>query len=213
MVQPDSKAKVITVLNLKGGVGKTHTTWLMASVCQERSKRILLVDTDTQGNLTGSFLPQPDGKPGVEAMFDPGAEVDPATLVRQTAFSHIDLIPASSSLAPFDEANQQTWEKAELHLALVDAVSQLRANYDYIVFDCPPRLSLVSFAALCADFDITPMEAADWGAQGRHLLSEGILPRPTRCLGRTDTIPDQNSLATRGAADADHGNSTVSDAA
>jgi MinD-like ATPase involved in chromosome partitioning or flagellar assembly len=45
---------VITVLNLKGGVGKTHTAWLLAAVCQERGKRILLIDTDTQGNLRGS---------------------------------------------------------------------------------------------------------------------------------------------------------------
>jgi cellulose biosynthesis protein BcsQ len=43
---------VITVLNLKGGVGKTHTVWILSSVCQERGLRILLIDTDTQANLT-----------------------------------------------------------------------------------------------------------------------------------------------------------------
>src|SRR5207244_615067 len=41
-------AHVLTVLNLKGGVGKTHSVWLLASVCQEQSLRVLLVDTDTQ---------------------------------------------------------------------------------------------------------------------------------------------------------------------
>lgn len=169
------KAEVITVLNLKGGVGKTHTSWLIASVCQERQQRVLLVDTDTQGNLTSSFFAQADGKPGVEALFHPGGEANALALVRHTGFSHIDLIPAGPSLAPFDLSNQQEWEKAELQLALVDAVSQLRTQYDYIVIDCPPRLSLVSFAALCAaDFSITPMEAADWGAQGIVQVSEAI---------------------------------------
>lgn len=175
MADSIATTSVITVLNLKGGVGKTHTAWLLASVCQERSKRVLLVDTDTQGNLTGSFFPESDANPGVEALFQPGTEVDPTALVRHTVFSHIDLIPASPSLAKFDVSNQQEWEKAELHLALVDAVSQLRPQYDYIVIDCPPRLSLVSFAALCAaDFSITPMEAADWGAQGIVQVTEAI---------------------------------------
>src|SRR3712207_5904153 len=46
------QAKVITVINLKGGVGKTHTAWLLSSVCQEWALRLLAVDTDTQANLT-----------------------------------------------------------------------------------------------------------------------------------------------------------------
>ena len=51
------RGSVLTVLNLKGGVGKTHTVWLLASVCQERELRVLTVDLDTQGNLSNSFLP------------------------------------------------------------------------------------------------------------------------------------------------------------
>ena len=67
------------------------------------------------------------------------------------------------------------WEKAELHLTLVDAMSAIRGDYDCIVFDCPPRLSLVSFAVLCASDDvIIPMEAADWGAQGIMQVTAAI---------------------------------------
>jgi len=69
MANPASgPAHVITVLNLKGGVGKTHTSWLLASVCLERQQRILLIDTDTQGNLSNSFLPDAPHRPGVEAV-------------------------------------------------------------------------------------------------------------------------------------------------
>ncbi|HYT91503.1 MAG TPA: ParA family protein, partial [Gemmataceae bacterium] len=90
-------------------------------------------------------------------------------------FSHIDVLPASSQLARFDLADQRAWEKADLHLSLVEAVATLRSQYDYLVFDCPPRLSLVSFAALCtSDAVIIPMEAADWGAQGIMQVTASI---------------------------------------
>lgn len=169
MQQPsDSRAKAITVINLKGGVGKTHTAWLLAGVCQERGKRLLVVDTDTQGNITKSLLPQGHSPaPGIEALFDPRTDADPISLVQKTRFSHIDLVPASPAVSPFDLSDRSAWERSDLHLSLAEGLRELRASYDYLVFDCPPRLSLVSFAALCAsDFVIIPLEAADWGAQG-----------------------------------------------
>lgn len=160
-------AKVITVINLKGGVGKTHTVWLLSSVCQERSLRMLAVDTDTQANLTNSLLPERDGRPGIEALFHPAAEEPAHSLIRRTRFSHIDIIPASAALTPFDLSDHSQWERADLHLSLQDGVESLRSAYDFIVFDCPPRLSVVSYAALCAsDYVVIPLEAADWGAQG-----------------------------------------------
>jgi len=61
-------ATVLTVLNLKGGVGKTHATWLLASVSHERGKRLLAVDTDPQGNLSNS-LARDRGNAGVSNGF------------------------------------------------------------------------------------------------------------------------------------------------
>lgn len=169
------QATVLTILNLKGGVGKTHTAWLLASVAQESESPFLAVDLDTQGNLTNSFLPESDGQPGVETLFHPGADADAVSLIRKTAFSHIDLLPSRPVLFRFDTADQHLWEKTELHFSLVDPVNSLRDRYRFVVFDCPPRLSLVSFAALCAsDFVIIPMEAADWGAQGIMQVTEAI---------------------------------------
>jgi chromosome partitioning protein len=171
----DRLAKIITVLNLKGGVGKTHTIWLLVSVCQERSLRVLALDTDTQGNLSNSFLSPDEQRPGIDALFHPGNEQDILSLIRRTTYSHIDIVPANPQLARFDLSDQREWEKADLHFSLVDAMGELRSQYDYIVFDCPPRLSLVSFAALCAsDHVIIPMEAADWGAQGIMQVTEAI---------------------------------------
>lgn len=170
-----SSGSIITVLNLKGGVGKTHASWLLASVGQERGKRILLVDLDTQANLSGSFLDEPDGQPTVEMLFHPAADADVHALVRRTKHSHIDLIPSHARLAQFDVSDQRAWEKADLHLTLIEPLQELRQNYDYIILDCPPRLSLVSFAALCAsDYVVIPLEAADWGAQGIMQVTEAV---------------------------------------
>src|SRR5437868_1548065 len=105
-----TSAIVLAVLNLKGGVGKTHISWLLASVCQERGQRLLAVDLDTQGNLSGSFLGTQQPVPGVETLFHPAAEAEPNVLIRNTAFSAIDLIPASARLAKYDLSDQQAWE-------------------------------------------------------------------------------------------------------
>jgi chromosome partitioning protein len=66
------RAAVVTVLNLKGGVGKTNTTWILASVAQEREQRILL-DLDTQANLTRSFLDTVEPQRSVAELFNPSA--------------------------------------------------------------------------------------------------------------------------------------------
>jgi chromosome partitioning protein len=163
----DSGAKVITVINLKGGVGKTHTAWLLTGVCAERGTKLLAIDCDTQANLSRSLLDDRDSEPGLEVLFHPAADTDPTKLIRPSRFSNVDILPARPSLARFDVADQATWEKSDLHLSFVDLVAELRGQYEYLVFDCPPRLSLVSFAALCAsDYVVIPLEAADWGAQG-----------------------------------------------
>ena len=73
-----SRAHVLTVLNLKGGVGKTHTTWLLASVAQEQKVSIVTVDLDTQGNLTSSFATE--GR--IERAL-PRCSIQLATLIRQ----------------------------------------------------------------------------------------------------------------------------------
>jgi chromosome partitioning protein len=72
-------------------------------------------------------------------------------------------------------SDKEVWEPADLHRCFIDPVQVLSGHYDYIVFDCPPRLSLVSFSALAAsDAIIIPMETADWGAQGIHQVTEAV---------------------------------------
>ena len=168
-----TSARIITVLNRKGGVGKTHVCWLAASVAMERGLRTLLVDLDPQGNLSGSFLSDDELSPGVEQLFDPSADADVRTLIRHTEFDGIDLLPSSGRLEAFNLTDSEQWEAADLQLVLAEALPEVAPDYDLILLDCPPSLSLTSTAALCAsDFVIIPLEAARWGALGtQHIVA------------------------------------------
>lgn len=175
MRQRCPRAIAITVINLKGGVGKTHAVWLLAGVCQERGKRVLLVDLDTQSNLSNSFRPADVEWPTVERLFDPAAETSLGELVQHTAFDNIDIVPASARLTRLDVADDREWEETDSQLSLMEPIASVRDEYDYIIFDCPPRLSVVSYAALCAsDWSIVPLESADWGAQGVMRVTAAI---------------------------------------
>lgn len=170
-------AQVITVINLKGGVGKTHTTWLLAGNCEEQGIKVLAIDLDQQGNLTRNLMDceKNNALNRSAALFDPGNDVEPKELIQQSKFQHIDLIPADSALQPLDVASQTEWERNDLQYSLVDLVHDVRGNYDYILFDCPTKLSLTGFAALTAsDFVIVPLEPADWGAQGIEQVTQAI---------------------------------------
>lgn len=165
----------ITLINLKGGVAKTFTAWTLAGVLEERSRRVLLVDCDVQSNLTSSFLTELGDQPGVDAFFDPAIDPDATRLVRRSSFAHVDIIPATNRLSRFDLPDRDQWEKADLQRALADPLTELRPLYDLIVIDCPPRLSVVTYAALCAsDFALVPLEAADYGAQGIAQVNAAI---------------------------------------
>lgn len=94
-----TQATVITSLNLKGGVGKTHLCWLIAGVCQERLKRCLVLDLDKRGNISTTLLG--DDAPniiGCEAFFD--NRIDPviSELIQRSKLRGIDCIPGSFHL-------------------------------------------------------------------------------------------------------------------
>ena len=170
---PRSSGRIITSFNLKGGVGKTHLCWLIAGVCQERGKRCLIVDLDKQGNISSTLLPDYDGGEGSDGFFNPAIDVNITTLIKSTAQPQIDLIPGSFRLERFNLTDPAAWDTTDMHRALVDPLRQVAGFYDYILLDCPPDISLITYAALCAsNFLLVPLEAAQWGALGtQHVLT------------------------------------------
>ncbi len=158
---------VITSLNLKGGVGKTHLCWLIAGVCQERRKKCLVLDLDKQGNISTTLIG--DGVPGqgTEAFFNPAVDPVISELVTQSGLSHIDCIRGSFALEEFNLTSPGDWEGTGLERSLVDPLREVAPFYDYILLDCPADISLITYAALCAsEFLMVPLESAQWGALG-----------------------------------------------
>ena len=113
------KAQVITSLNLKGGVGKTHLCWLIAGVCQERGKRCLVLDLDKQGNISTTLLGSKLAGPGTDEFFNPATEPDIGRMIQKSSFSNIDCISGDFSIERFNLTDPEEWQETGLHLSLV----------------------------------------------------------------------------------------------
>lgn len=166
-------ATIIAVANLKGGVGKTTLTANLGATLWSKKKRVLLVDLDYQHSLTNLCLPadavrDTQAGPGrlVEQLFraqHPGAESVLNLLTRVGETSGY-LLPCSEELANIEEHMKAKWL---LQTAVGDVRYLLRAalhhpaiqdRFDYILLDCPPRLTLASINALtCSDYVLVPV--------------------------------------------------------
>ncbi len=175
------RARIITSLNLKGGVGKTHACWLIAGVCQERGLRCLVLDLDKQGNISTSL--QVDGAvcSGTDQFFNTAIDIEISGLIQKTALPNVDVIPGSFALERFNITDPTEWEPSGLHRSLIDPLSEVSPFYDYILLDCPADISLITYAALCASrFLLVPLEAAQWGALGTQHVRK-TLQHVQRC--------------------------------
>ena len=170
----DTGAKIITSLNLKGGVGKTHLCWLIAGVCQEQGRRCLILDLDKQGNISATLLGKDAAaRSGCESFFNPAADPNIGQLITKSQLSHVDCIPGSFRLEQYNSTAPDDWEGTGLERSLVDPLNEVRKFYDYILLDCPADISLITYAALCvSDFLMIPLESAQWGALGtQHVMT------------------------------------------
>ena len=161
---------VVAMLNRKGGCGKTSTCHHLAGAFAKDGLRVLLVDMDPQASLTqGLFGPQatealPD-RSTVVGLFDDAHDPDPEELIRATAFERIKIVPGSNALDDFNVPRPQ--ETGEIQLAVRRFLKEARDSFDIALIDCPPNLSLCSWAALlAADSVVVPVQAEDYGAQG-----------------------------------------------
>lgn len=142
----DPRTKVIAVANQKGGVGKTTTTVNLAGELANRGMRVLLIDCDPQGNATTSL--------GVDkrelALTTYDVLMDMAHIrdaIVPTGRASYALLPASEHLAG---AMVELTAIEDREWRLAGMLSDLGAEYDYILLDCPPSLGLLTLNALCA---------------------------------------------------------------
>ena len=161
---------VMTVLNQKGGVGKTSTCHHLSGTLALLGRRVLLVDNDPQASLTQGFF-----GPIAARGLDPATTIaavlagdlpEPSRLIRPTGIAGVDLLPASGRAASYNVPDPHLTEW-DTQVALRDFLDELRGTYDLIMIDCPPNLHLCSWAALVAsDCVLVPLQPEDYGAQG-----------------------------------------------
>ena len=137
--------KIIAVTNQKGGVGKTTTSVNLSAYLAEKGKRVLLADIDPQGNATSGLGKAGEGKYTIYDVLIGNADAQSAVL--HTDFGALDLLPTAIELAG---AEIELVGVADREQLLKNALAPLRDQYDYILIDCPPSLSLLTINSLTA---------------------------------------------------------------
>ncbi|MET0289140.1 MAG: AAA family ATPase [Pseudoxanthomonas sp.] len=163
-------ARIIAIANQKGGVGKTTTAVNLAAGLARSSQRVLLVDLDAQGNATmGSGVDKRELEHSTCDVLLREVEIK-AAIVRTP--EDFDLLPGNIDLTA---AEVELMDKAARELRLKEALEPLRPDYDFIIIDCPPALSLMTLNALvAADAVLVPMQCEYYALEGLSALMDTI---------------------------------------
>lgn len=161
--------KVYVFVNQKGGVGKTTSAINIGAFLAEAGKSVLLVDFDSQANLS-SGVGVEKTKPGVYELISGEAPIDQA--IRSTAVPNLFVIPASIDLSG---AAVELIEQEERDFFLRKSLESVRHLYDYILIDCPPSLGVLTLNGMvAADGVLIPMQCEYFAMEGLSLLMQTI---------------------------------------
>jgi len=163
--------KIITIVNQKGGVGKTTTAINLAASLALAEKDILVIDTDPQGNSTSGLGISRDGLD--KSLYDVYAgRCDMNDALQKTVMEHLYIIPSTIDLlgVEVELAGKEGREKI-----LNSVMSSIRERYRYIFIDCPPSLGLLTLNALvAADAVIIPVQCEYYALEGLGLLTKTL---------------------------------------
>lgn len=164
-------ARIIAFSNQKGGVGKTTSAVNVAASLAAAEYRVLLVDFDPQGNASSALgVESRDIKPSSYEMLI--QEAQPAECIVKTELIYLDLIPANQELIG---AEIELVSALGREHRLKDALNLLKANYDYILIDCPPALGLLTVNALVAAHGVlVPLQCEYFALEGLSQLMKTV---------------------------------------
>jgi chromosome partitioning protein len=163
--------KILAITNQKGGVGKTTTAINVAAALAANDLRVLVIDSDPQGNATtGMGAAKDPDRPSLYQVLLGGAEIADAVL--HTGFEGLDLVPGDKNLVG---ANLELVDTPRREFRLHDKVNAARAQYDFILIDCPPALDLLTLNALiAADSVLVPIQCEFFALEGISELMDTI---------------------------------------
>lgn len=193
-------AKIISLVNQKGGVGKTTTAINLATYLAEAGKFVLLVDLDPQGNASSGlgFNIREMSKSLYHAMI---GQEHPKNVIFKTTMTGHDLMPSSQDLAG---AGIELVHMDNREFKLYDVLRQIRTDYDYIIIDSPPSLGLLTINGLVASDEVLiPVQTEYYALEGLSQLLETInlvrenLQPDLKVMGAVLTMYDRRNRLAR----------------
>jgi chromosome partitioning protein len=198
-------ARVISIANQKGGVGKTTTTVNLGASLAASEQRVLVIDSDPQGNATSALgFPKDPARRTLYQALILGEPIERVTIDAQ--IDRLDLIPSDKNLVG---AAVELVSMENREYRLKELVNGVRDKYDYILIDCPPSLDLLTLNALAAsDSVLVPIQCEYFALEGVSELLDTLM-RLRRTINPTLSIEgilltmydDRTTLSKQVAAD------------
>ena len=161
-------SRIIAIANQKGGVGKTTTAINLGACLAVAEKRTLIIDTDPQGNATsGLGIDKDDVEKSIyDVLIDEAPLED--VVVSSVHFPFLDVVPATRDLVGVEV---ELVNRKGRELILRKAIDRIRDRYDFILFDCPPSLGLLTLNTLAAaDSVLIPIQCEFYALEGLSQL-------------------------------------------